>query len=130
MGRFDTWRQRVRAMKRDTLALYVASRDPRVPWYSKALALSVVGYLLSPIDLIPDFIPVLGMVDDLIIVPAGVWLALKLIPPNIMDDCRAQASTLMEANPRVGRIAAFIIIGLWLFLLLLSILFIVRIATK
>lgn len=77
-----------RAIKRDVHAIYLASRDPRVPWYAKALAAAVAGYALSPIDLIPDFIPVLGYLDDLIIVPLGIWLAVSLIPADVMSHYR------------------------------------------
>src|SRR5579859_4082071 len=88
----DGWRQKVRALKRETYALYLACRDPRVPWYAKLLAGGVVAYLFSPIDPIPDFIPVLGFLDDLIIVPLGITLAVRLIPPAVMAECRARAA--------------------------------------
>jgi uncharacterized membrane protein YkvA (DUF1232 family) len=78
-------------ISRDVHAVYLASRDPRVPWYTKALAIAVAGYALSPIDLIPDFIPILGLLDDLIIVPLGILLAVRLIPPDIMAEHRASA---------------------------------------
>jgi len=84
-------KQWARLVKRDVHAIYLAARDPRVPWYAKALALCVAGYALSPIDLIPDFIPVLGYLDDLIIVPIGIVAVLKLIPPEIMAEHRAAA---------------------------------------
>ena len=80
-----------RSIKRDVVALYFAGRDARVPWYAKAVAVAVAAYALSPIDLIPDFIPILGQVDDLLIVPAGIFLAVKLIPPEIMSEHRAAA---------------------------------------
>ncbi|WP_135227784.1 YkvA family protein [Deinococcus fonticola] len=79
-------------LKAELLALSYAARDPRTPWYARALALLVLTYALSPIDLIPDFIPVLGYLDDLLLLPAGLWLALRLIPPQVMADARAQAS--------------------------------------
>src|ERR1700755_2457985 len=87
-GRLKAW---ARSIRRDVHALYLASRDPRVPWYAKALALVVAGYALSPIDLIPDFIPVLGYLDDLILLPAGIWLAIRLLPPQVMAEHRALA---------------------------------------
>jgi len=80
-----------REIKCDVHALYLAARDPRVPWYAKAVALSVAAYALSPIDLIPDFIPVIGHLDDLIIVPGGIWLAVRLIPADILNEHRATA---------------------------------------
>ena len=85
-----------RSLKRDVVALWLAARDPRVPWYAKAMAGLVAAYALSPIDLIPDFIPVLGYVDDLIIVPAGIWLVVRMIPPELMAEFR-------EAQGRVDR---------------------------
>ncbi len=85
---------RLRALKRDTLAVMIAARDPRTPWAARLLAVAVVAYALSPIDLIPDFIPILGHLDDLIIVPAGIWLALRLIPAEVMDEARARAAQM------------------------------------
>src|ERR1022692_1161944 len=92
-GSLKDW---ARAMKRDVHALYLASRDPRVPWYAKALALVVAGYALSPIDLIPDFIPVLGYLDDVILVPLGVLLVIRLIPPEVMAEHRDLAAAAQE----------------------------------
>ena len=79
-------------LKAELLALGYAARDPRTPWYARAFALLVLAYALSPIDLIPDFIPVLGYLDDLLLLPAGLWLALRLIPPAVMADARAEAA--------------------------------------
>src|SRR3954466_3907625 len=88
LSRLKIW---ARTLSRDAHAIYFASRDPRVPWYAKLLAIGVAGYALSPIDLIPDFIPIIGYLDDLIIVPLGIWLVVSLIPPDIMADCRLRA---------------------------------------
>src|SRR5262245_26882301 len=96
MATLDGLRQRARQIKRDTLALYLACRDPRTPWYAKAFAAAIVAYALSPIDLIPDFIPILGYLDDLIIIPGGLLLALKMIPAPVMEDCRVQAAEMAE----------------------------------
>ena len=85
-------KQWARSIKRDVVALYVAGRDPRTPWHAKAVALAVVAYAISPIDLIPDFIPVLGYLDDLIIVPLGIMLAVRLIPAGLMAEFRDAAS--------------------------------------
>ena len=101
-----------RALKRDVVALYFAARDPRVPWYAKAVALAVAGYALSPIDLIPDFIPVLGYLDDLVIVPLGLLLAVKLIPPDIMRRCRRRAARIVHRP--VGKVAAVVIGAIWI----------------
>jgi uncharacterized membrane protein YkvA (DUF1232 family) len=107
-GTLKNW---ARALKRDVHAIYLASRDPRVPWYAKVLALVVAGYALSPIDLIPDFIPVLGYLDDIILVPLGIVLVLKLIPPPIMAEHRASA--LAQDRP-VSRVAALAIVCVWI----------------
>ncbi|RWJ21133.1 MAG: DUF1232 domain-containing protein [Mesorhizobium sp.] len=113
-GRLRTW---ARGVKRDVQALYLAAKDPRVPWYAKAMALFVVGYALSPIDLIPDFIPILGYLDDLIILPLAILLAVKLIPPEILAEHRASASA---SNGGSGhRLAAAVIVLIWLALGLL-----------
>jgi uncharacterized membrane protein YkvA (DUF1232 family) len=110
-ARLRDWAQR---LKRDVIALYLAARDPRVPWYAKAVAGCVAAYALSPIDLIPDFIPVLGYLDDVILVPAGIWLAIWLIPPQLMTEHRAAAvSILSRPQSRNGTIA---IITIWIVL--------------
>src|SRR5215208_337309 len=83
---------RARALKREAYAIYIAARDPRTPWYVKALVFFVVAHTFSPIDLIPDFIPVLGYLDDLIITPGAIWLAVRLIPPEVMAESRATAA--------------------------------------
>jgi uncharacterized membrane protein YkvA (DUF1232 family) len=106
---WDRWKQWARTIKRDAHALYLAARDPRVPWYAKVLAIAVAAYALSPIDLIPDFVPVLGYLDDLIIVPAGIVLVVRLIPPSIMAEHRALA-TAAQDRP-VSRAAAAVIVG-------------------
>jgi uncharacterized membrane protein YkvA (DUF1232 family) len=102
-----------RGVKRDVLAIYLASRDPRVPWYAKALAVCVASYAMSPIDLIPDFVPVLGYLDDLIIVPLGILLVVRLIPAEIMQEHRAAATARQEARP-VSRVGAAIIAVVWI----------------
>ena len=100
-----------RDIKRDVHALYLCARDPRVPWYAKAVALCVAAYALSPIDLIPDFIPVLGYLDDLILVPLGILLAVRLIPPAVLAEHRAAAAS---APLRASRTAAVVIIAIWI----------------
>jgi uncharacterized membrane protein YkvA (DUF1232 family) len=99
-------------VKRDVHALYLASRDPRVPWYVKALAIGVAGYALSPIDLIPDFIPVLGYLDDIIIVPLGVLLVVRLIPADIMAEHRESAAAAAERP--ANRAVAVVIVCIWI----------------
>jgi uncharacterized membrane protein YkvA (DUF1232 family) len=112
MTMMQTIKARARELRRETYALYLAVRDPRTPWYARALAGAVVAYALSPIDLIPDFIPVIGYLDDLIVVPLGIALALKLIPAQVMADCRTQA--LAAEGLPMSRTAAAVIIALWL----------------
>ncbi len=104
---------RARALKREVYAVYLAARDPRTPWYAKALIFLVVAYALSPIDLIPDFIPVLGYLDDLLIVPGGIWLAIRLIPPEALTDARAMAAA-PSVDRNVGRIGAMLILLIWI----------------
>ena len=109
LSRIKSWTS---GLKRDSHAIYLASRDPRVPWYAKALAIAVAGYALSPIDLIPDFIPVIGYLDELIILPLGIWLVVSLIPDEIMAEHRARAN---EATQRpVSRAGMLAIVLLWI----------------
>jgi uncharacterized membrane protein YkvA (DUF1232 family) len=97
-------------LKRDSHAVYLASRDPRVPWHAKVLAVAVAAYALSPIDLIPDFIPVVGYLDDLIIVPLGIWLVVSLIPDEVMAECRARADEVGQRPvSRAGMIAIIVV---------------------
>jgi uncharacterized membrane protein YkvA (DUF1232 family) len=111
-------REWARGAKRDVIAVYLAARDPRVPWYVKALALAVAGYALSPIDLIPDFIPVIGYLDDLIIVPAGIALVRRLIPPAIFAEHRAEAQAISDRP--TSWVAAAIIVLVWVAAIALS----------
>ena len=99
------------ALNRDAHAVWLCARDPRTPWYAKAVALSVAAYAFSPIDLIPDFVPVLGYLDDLILVPAGLWLALKLIPADVLAEHRAEAEAL--ARRPVSKTAAVAVVVVW-----------------
>ncbi len=101
-----------RTLKRDAHAVWLAARDPRTPWYAKALALVVAGYAFSPIDLIPDFIPILGYLDDLILVPAGLWLVLRLVPVEVLEFHRIAAEA--AADRPVSRSAAAIVIMMWI----------------
>ena len=111
-------RQWARATKRDAVAVWIAARDPRVPWYAKLLAGAVAAYALSPIDLIPDFIPVLGYLDDLIIVPAGLLLTVRLIPNGLMEEFRAEAAC-REGRP-ISRAGAAGIVSVWIAALALT----------
>jgi uncharacterized membrane protein YkvA (DUF1232 family) len=107
-------KQRARALKKEVFALYFAYRDPRTPWYGKAFAALVVAYAFSPIDLIPDPIPVLGYLDDLVLIPLGVVIALRMIPVDVMSDSRAKAEEELQAGKPVS-LAGAVIVGLvWL----------------
>ncbi len=109
-------KQRAKALKREIAAVWFCARHPRTPLVAKALAAVVVAYAFSPIDLIPDFIPVLGFLDDVILLPMGIWLVLRLIPPGVMAECRAQAEAWLAqegARPR-SYVGAAVIILLWL----------------
>ncbi len=108
------WKHRAQQLKTELLALYLAYRDPRVPWVARVVAALVVAYAFSPLDLIPDPIPVLGYLDDLIIVPLGIVIALRLIPPAVMDDCRAQARQMVAQGRPVNWIAAGVIVLIWI----------------
>ena len=107
LSRIKAWAHKV---NRDGYALYLASRDPRVPWYAKVLAIAVAAYALSPIDLIPDFIPVIGYLDDLIILPLGIWLVVSLIPGEVMLEYRAKASeAAQQPTSRAGMVAILLL---------------------
>ena len=112
MQTFDKWKQWARQLKTEVYALYLAYKDPRVPWYAKALAVVVACYALSPIDLIPDFVPVLGYLDDLIIVPLGIFLVIRLIPPNVMAEHRDLADAAQDRP--VSRTGATMIVAVWI----------------
>ncbi len=108
------WRTYVRQLKTDIFALYLAYRHPQVPWYAQLVVAGVVAYAFSPIDLIPDFIPILGYLDDLLLLPAGIMLALRLIPPEVLAECRHTAQERMQAERPTSWIAASVIIVIWL----------------
>jgi uncharacterized membrane protein YkvA (DUF1232 family) len=123
----EDWKRRARQLKIEVYAIWLAYKDPRVPLYARLFAACVVGYAFSPIDLIPDFIPVLGYVDDLILIPLGVTLALKMIPPSVMAECREKAQDVMSHQGKpVNRTAAVVIIAIWLLLAAGAVLLVVR----
>jgi len=117
----ERWKQRAKQLKRETYALYLACKDPRTPWYARLLAACVVGYAFSPIDLIPDFIPVLGYFDDLILVPLGIAVVLKMIPPPVLAECRDRAQAAMDQGRPTNWAAAVVVIAVWLLLVALAI---------
>lgn len=114
--KIEKWKQAARELKTQSYALYFAFKDPRVPWGAKAVAACVVAYVLSPIDLIPDFIPVIGYLDDLIILPLGVALAVKMIPAQIWMECREKAKARTAETKGLAWAGAAAIIAIWILL--------------
>src|SRR5438270_13516370 len=125
-GFVDHLQQRAKQLKTELYALYLAYRDPRVPWYARLFAACVVGYAFSPIDLIPGPIPVLGYLDDLVLVPLGIALAVKMIPPPVMAECREKAREVMGQGKPVNWIAAGIIVAIWLLLAAVAVFIVVK----
>ena len=119
MGVLEQLKGWARSLKTELYALYLAYRDPRVSWYARIVTVCVVGYAFSPIDLIPDPIPILGYLDDLIIVPIGIWLAIKLIPGDVLVECRERARNEIQKGKPTNWVAAGIIIGIWILLAVL-----------
>lgn len=119
-------KKKARHLKAETVALYLAARDPRTPWYAKLLIGGIVAYALSPIDLIPDFVPVLGYLDDLILIPLGIALAIRLIPPEVLAASRARAEATMPNARRTSKIAGTVIILIWLLVAALGALWLYR----
>lgn len=105
---------RANRLKVDTYGLYFAARDPRTPWYARLLVAGVVAYALSPVDLIPDFIPVVGYLDDLLLLPLGIALAVRLVPDGVLFDSRARAREVLETNQPTSRVAGIVIVSIWL----------------
>lgn len=126
----DGLKKRARRLKAELYALYLAYRDPRVPWYARLFAAGVLAYAISPIDLIPDFIPVLGYLDDLILVPLGIMLALRMIPPEVMTECRERAKEISREGRPTNWVAAGVIIGIWLLVAALSVVLVLRIVLR
>jgi uncharacterized membrane protein YkvA (DUF1232 family) len=122
----DALKSRARRLQRETYALYLAYRDPRTPWYARVFAAAVVAYAFSPIDLIPDPVPVLGYLDDLILVPLGVALVLRMIPSAVMADARARAAETAVDGLPVSRGAAVVIVLLWILFAALAVVLVGR----
>ncbi|MES2950130.1 MAG: YkvA family protein [Pseudomonadota bacterium] len=112
----DNVKDWARRIKRDAVTLWFAAKHPATPWYAKTLGVFVVAYALSPIDLIPDFIPVLGYVDDILLLPALIWLTIRLLPPQVLDDCRHQADDWMKAQGQrpSSRVGAILVVSIWM----------------
>ena len=114
------WRAVARQLKTETLAIYLSVRDPRTPWYAKLAGGMVVAYAFSPLDLIPDFVPVLGYVDDVVLLPLGIWLTLRLIPSQVIAENRARARSDFAEGKPVNRGAAAVILLIWVGAIILS----------
>jgi uncharacterized membrane protein YkvA (DUF1232 family) len=126
MSTFEDWKERARQLKVETYALYLVYKDPRTPWYARLFAACIVGYAFSPIDLIPDPIPILGYLDDLILVPMGIVLAIKMIPPSVLVECREKAQIVISQGKPINRVAAAVIITIWLLLAAVVVIFVIR----
>jgi len=113
-------KEQARRLKAEVLALYLAARHPDTPWYAKLFLIAIVAYALSPIDLIPDFIPVLGLVDEVVLLPFAIVLAVKMVPAGVMSECRARASRQVQAASWMGRIGAALVVLVWLGLIVLA----------
>jgi uncharacterized membrane protein YkvA (DUF1232 family) len=123
----ESWKQRARQLESETYTLYLAYKDPRVPWYAKAFAALLVGYVFSPIDPIPDFIPVVGLLDELVVVPLGVILARKMIPEEVLAECRQKSWEATREDKPVKRAAAVVVVAVWLLLAVLAAIVVVRV---
>jgi uncharacterized membrane protein YkvA (DUF1232 family) len=123
----EAWKRRARHLSAQTYALYLAYRHPRTPWYAKAFAALVVGYVFSPIDPIPDFIPGVGLLDEMVVVPIGVLIAAKMIPRQVMEECQERAREVAEGEKPVSRVAAAVVVAVWLLCVALAVLLAVRV---
>jgi len=119
VNRLERWKERALQLKQEVHALALACKDPRVPWHAKLLAVCIVAYALSPIDLIPDFIPVVGYLDDLILVPLGIYMVLKMIPDEVMTEYRARTKAFADQKRPANWLAATVIVLIWIMLGLL-----------
>jgi uncharacterized membrane protein YkvA (DUF1232 family) len=122
----ERWKSQVRKLKVETYTLYLAYKDPRVPWHAKVFVACVVGYAFSPIDLIPDFIPILGYLDDSVLIPLGIALALKMIPKPVLEECRTKAQKSLSQEKPINWVAGGLIIAIWLLLTVLIIVIVIR----
>jgi uncharacterized membrane protein YkvA (DUF1232 family) len=116
-----SWKKRARQLTAQTHALYLACRHPKTPWYVKVFAALIVGYAFSPIDPIPDFIPVVGLLDEMVVVPIGVYLAAKMIPPEVLEECTEKARQVAEGEKPVSRVAAVVVVTIWLLCVALAV---------
>jgi uncharacterized membrane protein YkvA (DUF1232 family) len=126
----QSWKARARRLKREVHAICLAYRDPRVPWYARLFAGLVVAYAFSPIDLIPDPIPIIGQLDDLVLVPLGIALAVRMIPPQVMAECRERAKQEQDEGKPVNRVAAAVIVAIWIGMAALAAVCVVRLFNR
>jgi uncharacterized membrane protein YkvA (DUF1232 family) len=118
---WQAWKQRARQLYAHTYTLYLAYRHPRTPWYAKVFAALIVGYVFSPIDPIPDFIPGVGLLDEMLVVPIGILIATKMIPPEVFEECREKAREVAEGEKPVSRVAAVVVVAIWLLCVALAV---------
>src|SRR5215216_1442271 len=124
---WQAWKRRARQLSSYTYTLYLAYRHPRTPWYAKVFAALIVGYVFSPIDPIPDFIPIVGLLDELAVVPIGVIIARKMIPEDVFEECREKAREVSEGEKPVSRVAAVVVVAVWLLCVALAVLLALRV---
>src|SRR5829696_1649451 len=123
----EAWKRWTRRLSAQTYALYLAYRHPRTPWYAKVFAALIVGYVFSPIDPIPDFIPGLGLLDEMVVVPIGVLIAAKMIPQQVMEECQEKARQMAEGEKPVSRVAAAVVVAVWLLCVALAVILALRV---
>ena len=113
------WKRQVKLLEVKIYTIYLAYKDPRVPWYAKVFTACIVAYAFSPIDLIPDFIPILGYLDDIVLIPLGIALALKMIPKEVIKECEEKAQAILSQDKPRSLVAAVIIVAIWVFIVAL-----------
>src|ERR671918_1920767 len=124
---WQAWKRPAPQLSGHTYTLYLAYRHPRTPWYAKVFAALIVGYVFSPIDPIPDFIPVVGLLDEMVVVPIGILIAAKMIPEDVFEECREKAREVEEGEKPVSRVAAVVVVAIWLLCVALAVYLALRI---
>jgi uncharacterized membrane protein YkvA (DUF1232 family) len=123
----QAWKQRAEHLKSETYTLYLAYRHPRTPWYAKVFVALIVGYVFSPLDPIPDFIPGIGLLDEMVVVPIGVLIATKMVPADVFAECREKTRDVMESSKPVSRAAAVVVVAVWVLCVALAVFLAMRI---
>src|SRR5262245_61918127 len=126
MPLLEAFKQRARCLKAETFALYIAARHPETPWYAKLFMAGIIAYAFSPIDVIPDFVPILGYLDDLVLLPLGIALAIKMVPPAVWVECQARVQAGILHGTPAGHVAGAVIVVLWVALATLGLLWVYR----